>query len=102
MLRRWYNSFPQWASYPAYTCIIAYDTNSYSNFVGNPNSYSSITTWGAANYNTSGSKPYAWVPNAACGTSYPMMCEIPKAHFGCPQSPPPVPPPAPYSAGLCE
>jgi hypothetical protein len=99
---RWYYALIQWATYPSFTCIIAYDTSSYNNFTGNPNSYSSITTWSTTVYNTTGPKAYSWVPNAACTTAYPVMCEIPKAHFDCSTSPPPVPPPAPYDTGLCE
>ena len=98
---RHYNALPTWVTYPAYTCIIAWDTTSYSTFIGNPNSYNDIKTWSTANYNTTGSKPYAWVPNTACSTAYPGMCEVPRAYFTCPAAPPPVPPPAPYSAGLC-
>lgn len=98
---RRYNSLSQWASYPAYTCIIEWDYNSYSNFTGNPNSYTSITTL-AGNYNTTGTLAWVWYPDAPCSTAYVIMCEVPRQQFACPTSAPPSPPPAPYNNGLCE
>jgi hypothetical protein len=73
-------------------------------FTGDPSNYTIVKTWSTTYYNNSAGtlKKYPWTNNAACTTAYQAYCEIPKSVFNCPSSPPPVPPPSPYGAGLCE
>jgi hypothetical protein len=73
-------------------------------FLGDPSNFTQVGAWSTTFYknNVSALNKYAWINNAVCTTAYPSICEIPKTHFDCPTSPPPVPPPSPTSFGLCE
>ena len=73
-------------------------------FIGDRNNYTVVKTWATTTYNNSAgtNKKYAWINAAACTTGYQTYCEIPKSFFNCPSSPPPIPPPSPDGAGLCE
>ena len=70
LLRRHYAVYTQLQTYRSYTCFTATTAQAYGAFIGNISSWTHVSTWSSAYYNTTAPTWNTWYNGQPCTYAY--------------------------------